>query len=95
MLAPQGLAQSATVDGGARRIRLRVTPIYPPLAKQMNVSGRVKIEATVAADGHVVSTRVVGGSPILVNASIDAVKRFQFEPGPRETEEMIEFQFDR
>jgi outer membrane biosynthesis protein TonB len=55
----------------------------------------VKIEATVAADGHVVATRVVGGSPLLVVAALDAIKKFQFEPGPKDTAETVEFQFDR
>ena len=56
------------------------TPEYPALAKQMNVTGKVKIEATVAADGHVAGTRVVGGSPLLVNAALDALKKWRFEP---------------
>jgi len=89
------LAQESEADAGKRKIRVRVTPVYPPLARQMNVSGRVKIEVTVAPDGRVVSSRVVGGSPLLVNSALDAVKKFQFEPGSRETIETLEFQFDR
>jgi TonB family protein len=88
-------AQDSEAELGKRKIRVKVTPIYPSLARQMNLSGRVKIEATVSADGHVVSTRVVGGSPLLVMAALDAVKKFQFEPGPKETTETLEFQFDR
>src|ERR1700683_983124 len=88
-------AQDGGIDIGKRRIRLKVTPHYPALARQMNLYGRVKIEATVAADGHVVATRVVGGSPLLVMAALDAIKKFQFEPGPKDTTETVEFQFDR
>ena|ERR1700733_5105684 len=77
-----------------RKVRVRVTPDYPPLAKQMNVTGKVKIEATVAADGHVVSTKVVGGSPLLVNAALDAVKKWHFEPAAKESMEVVEFTFD-
>lgn len=76
-----------------RKVRVRVTPEYPALAKQMNVTGKVKIEATVAADGHVVSTRVVGGSPLLVNSALEALKKWHFEPGPKETTEIVEFSF--
>jgi len=83
------------VEAGKRRIVTKVTPAYPPLARQMNVAGRVKIEVTVSADGRVTSTRVIGGSPMLVVASLEAAKKFQFEPGPRETTEIVEFQFDR
>jgi TonB family protein len=88
-------AQDSELDAGKRRIRVKVTPTYPAVARQMNVYGRVKIEATVAADGHVVATRVVGGSPLLVMAALDAIKKFQFEPGPKDTTETVEFQFDR
>jgi TonB family protein len=88
-------AQDSESDAGKRRIRVKVTPTYPALARQMNVYGRVKIEATVAADGHVLTTHVVGGSPLLVMAALDAIKKFQFEPGPKDTTETVEFQFDR
>jgi TonB family protein len=86
-------AQDGASDTAKRKVRTRVTPDYPPLAKQMNVTGKVKIEATVAADGHVTSTRVVGGSPLLVNAALDALKKWHFEPGPKETTEIVEFAF--
>jgi TonB family protein len=95
-LAPQkASAQESDTDAGKRRIVSKVAPSYPPLARQMNVAGRVKIEVTVSAEGRVVSTRVIGGSPMLVAASLDAVKKFQFEQRPRETTEIVEFQFDR
>jgi TonB family protein len=88
-------AQDSEIEAGKRKIRVKVTPTYPAVARQMNVYGRVKIEATVAADGRVVATRVVGGSPLLVMAALDAIKKFQFEPGPKDTTETVEFQFDR
>jgi len=69
-------------------------PDYPSLARQMNVSGKVKIEATVAADGRVLTTKVVGGSPLLVNAALDAIKKWRYEPGSRETTELVEFEFN-
>jgi TonB family protein len=86
-------AQDATADAAKRKVRIRVTPEYPELAKQMNVTGKVKLEATVAPDGHVAATKVVGGSPLLVNAALDALKKWHFEPGPKETTEVVEFTF--
>ncbi|MGB9068221.1 MAG: energy transducer TonB [Candidatus Acidiferrales bacterium] len=87
-------AQDSPTDSNKRKVRVRVTPEYPTLAKQMNVTGKVKIEATVAADGHVVSTKVVGGSPLLVNAALDALKKWHFEPAAKESTEIVEFAFD-
>jgi protein TonB len=87
-------AQDNPAESGKRKVRTRVTPEYPPLAKQMNMTGKVKLEATVAADGHVVSTRVVGGSPVLVASAIEALKKWHFEPAAKETTEIVEFEFD-
>ena len=92
-MPPKALGQDATQDFAKRKVKTRVTPEYPPLAKKLNVSGKVKIEATIAADGHVASTRVVGGSPLLVNAAADALKKWHFEPAAKETTEVVEFDF--
>jgi periplasmic protein TonB len=94
LLPPKGKAQDAAVDASKRKVRVKVAPDYPPLAKQMNVTGKVKIETTIAADGHVLNTKVIGGSPLLVNAALDAVKKWRFEPAPKDTTEVIEFEFD-
>ncbi len=93
ILPHKACAQDNSSSEEKRKVRLRVTPEYPPLAKQMNVTGKVKIEATVATDGHVSSTRVVGGSPLLVNSALEALKKWRFEPGPKETTEIVEFTF--
>jgi TonB family protein len=69
-------------------------PEYPSLAKQMNVSGKVKIEPTVAADGHVVTTKVIGGSPLLINSALDALKKWRFEPASKDSTEVVEFEFN-
>jgi len=87
-------AQNAPTDEGRRKVRTRVVPEYPALARQLNVTGKVKIETTIAADGHVLSTRVVGGSPLLVNAALEALKQWRFEPASKDTTEVIEFEFN-
>jgi len=94
VLPQKAFAQDNSSDSGKRRVRTRVVPDYPALAKQMNVTGKVKIEATIAADGHVISTKVVGGSPLLVNAALDALKKWRFEPAAKDTTEVIEFEFN-
>jgi TonB family protein len=94
VVTPKALAQDASADSARRKVRVRVTPEYPDLARQMNVTGKVKIEAKIAADGHVADTRVVGGSPLLVNAALDALKKWRFEPAPKETTEIVEFTFN-
>jgi TonB family protein len=95
LLPRKASAQDAANDVVKRRVRTKVEPQYPATAKQMNISGHVKLEATISADGRVVSTRVVGGSPFLVNAALDALKQWRFEPASRESTEIFEFDFNR
>ena len=88
-----GIAQSGTTDESKRKVKTKTTPVYPELARRMNVSGKVKIEVVVTPDGRVKSTRVVGGHPLLVQACQDAVKEWKFVPAPEETTQVVEFEF--
>jgi len=85
-------AQDATES--KRRVKTQLTPVYPELARRMNVHGKVRLEVTVAADGTVKSVHAVGGHPLLVTASQDAVRNWKFEAAPKETIQIIEINFD-
>jgi protein TonB len=93
LFAVVGFAQSSTGDEGKRKIKTKTSPVYPELARRMNVSGKVRIEIIITPDGHVRSTRVVGGHPLLVQACQDAVKEWKYLPGPEETTQVVEFDF--
>jgi TonB family protein len=93
LLAMSGLAQTSSTDEGKRKVKSRVAPTYPDLAKRMNVTGKVKIEVIIAPDGHVKSTRAVGGHPLLVQSCQDAVKEWKFLPAPEESTQVVEFDF--
>ena len=86
--------QDAGSDLTKRKLKTKVLPDYPPIARQLSLQGKVKIETTVAADGHVTNTKVVGGNPVLASAAVDAVKKWRFEPGAKETTEIIEVDFN-
>lgn len=86
-------ADSAQSTVTKRKVSHRTMPDYPPVARQMNITGKVKIQAVVEPDGHVKGTRAVGGSPLLIQAAERALKDWKFEPGPKETTEVIEFDF--
>ncbi len=90
---PSGFAQSGSTDESKRKIKTKTAPAYPELARRLNVSGKVKIEVVITPDGHVKSTRVIGGHPLLVQACQDAVKEWKFLPAPEETTQIIEFDF--
>jgi protein TonB len=64
----------------AANLVTKVTPAYPPLAKQAQVSGIVTLTVFIGADGKVQNLTVVKGDPLLVQAAIDAVKQWVYKP---------------
>jgi TonB family protein len=93
LLSSAVLAQSSATDEGKRKVKSKTSPSYPEIARRMNVTGKVKIEVIITPDGHVRSTRVVGGHPLLVQVCEDSVKEWKFFPAPEETTQIIEFDF--
>jgi TonB family protein len=93
MLASTAFSQTSGSDEGKRKVKSKTAPAYPELARRMSVSGKVKIEIIITPDGHVRSTRVLGGHPLLVQACQDAVKEWKFFPSPEETTQIVEFDF--
>jgi len=86
-------AQQTTVEEGKRKVKTKVLPLIPELARRMNITGKVKIEVVIAPDGRVKSSRAVGGHPVLVQTCLDAIKEWKFDPAPEETTQMVEFDF--
>ena len=85
----------ATAQESIRKVKTRVQPVYPEFARKMHLSGSVKLQVTVAAEGVVKETKVIGGHPVLVNSAEEAIKKWRFEPRGSETREVIEFKFSR
>lgn len=77
-----------------RKTRTKVAPVYPALARRMNITGTVKVLVVVAPGGSLKDTKVVGGNPLLVNAAMDALKKWKFEPADSESTGTVEFKFE-
>jgi len=77
-------------DHGGRKVKVSTKPAYPDVARQMHITGTVRLEATVSPDGHVRDTRVIGGSPLLAQEAANAVKKWKYEEAPKETVETVE-----
>jgi protein TonB len=58
----------------------RVMPVYPPLARQMRISGTVSLEGVISRDGKVINLQVVSGHPLLTQAAVDAVRQWIYRP---------------
>ena len=81
-------------DEISRKVKSKVAPVYPELARRMNITGVVKVQITVDKSGAVKNVKLVGGHPLLSTAAMDAVKKYRYEPGPEETTGIVEFRFD-
>jgi periplasmic protein TonB len=64
----------------AAKLILQVKPDYPPLAKMARIQGVVRLEAVISKEGTIQNLRVLAGHPLLVNAAMDAVKRWRYQP---------------
>jgi TonB family protein len=93
LIAGLSWSQQSSVEDSKRRVKFKTNPQFSDLARRMNLSGKVKIELVIAPDGHVKSSRAVGGHPVLVQSCLDAVKDWKFESSPEETTQIIEFEF--
>lgn len=59
---------------------IKPAPEYTRLARQMKVTGKVEVEATVGTDGTVEKVTVLTGNPLLTASAIIAVKKWKFAP---------------
>lgn len=96
-------------NGGPRRVSEgvlignalnRVVPPYPLFAKQARLSGEVKVEVTIAEDGHVVDAKAVSGPEPLRATTEEAARKWIFKPTvlngiPVRTQGVLTFVFTR
>ncbi|HUI52675.1 MAG TPA: energy transducer TonB, partial [Terriglobales bacterium] len=58
----------------------RVEPRYPPLALATHLQGVVIIDAVLDENGNVVEMKVVSGHPLLLDAAVNAVRQWKYQP---------------
>ena len=73
-------------------------PHYPREAKEQGIEGDVILQAIIDTKGTLTILKAVQGDPILVKASLDAVKKWRYRPfilngEPVEVETTIKIQF--
>jgi len=64
----------------AGKIVKRVALVYPPEAKNARVSGTVRLHAIIGRDGAIEELEVVSGHPLLMQAALDAVRQWRYQP---------------
>jgi protein TonB len=78
-VAPVGPVRVGGIVKEPRVIKV-VNPVYPRLARMANVSGTVVLEALVTTQGEVSEIKVISGHPLLIQAAIECVKQWRYEP---------------
>jgi len=70
------------VGGSVQQTKLvsQPHPTYPIEAKQARIQGVVQLSATIAKDGTVRNLEVIQGHPLLVQAAMDAVRQWVYQP---------------
>ena len=91
--SPPSLSAQQDQSQSQRKMVTRITPNYPALARSMNISGTVKVEAVVGADGTVKSASLTGGHPLLGQAAVDAIRKSKWEAASHETHELVTVHF--
>jgi TonB family protein len=87
-------AQSSEQDSSDRKVITRVEPEYPDALKRLYIGGVVRVEVLVAANGVVKSTRLLGGSPILGQSTMKALKQWRYAPASSEETLTVKLEFD-
>src|SRR6266568_732115 len=58
----------------------KVTPSYPPLARQARIQGSVVLAALIGKDGSIQNLKVVSGHPMLTSSALEAVRQWKYKP---------------
>jgi len=85
---PTGTKQPAAptapppVGGVVKQAKLAssVAPVYPTLAKSQHLSGDVRMDALIDANGRVTTMKIVSGPTLLQQAAMDAVRQWRYQP---------------
>jgi TonB family protein len=96
VLSPLVLAQDSSVQEqteAKRKVVNKVVPVYPDLARKMQIHGTVRVEVVIAPSGKVKMTHVIGGNPVLAQSAVGAIEQWKWTPAPQETQELVELSF--
>jgi periplasmic protein TonB len=55
-------------------------PVYPAIARAAHVQGTVVLHAIIGKDGTIQQLQLMSGPPLLVNAAMDAVRQWRYQP---------------
>jgi len=84
---------TAQTAESSRKVKTKVVPVEPELARKLKLVAVVKVQVTIAPNGAVQQAKPLGGHPLLIGPSLDAAKQFRYEAADSTTTAVIEFHF--
>ena len=77
-----GIPKRITVGGEVEAAMLleQQPPEYPMLARQARIRGSVMLKAVIGTDGKVKDLTAISGHPFLVQAAMEAVRKWVYRP---------------
>lgn len=87
-------AQTYDKTTDERKVVTRVEPEYPETLKRLYIGGVVRVEVLVAPNGVVKSTKLLGGSAILGQSTMKAVKQWKYAPAASDEVLTVRVEFD-
>jgi protein TonB len=79
---PKATPTRIRLGGNVQQAKLvsQPMPVYPPLARQARIQGNVVLHAIISKDGRVEQLSVISGHPLLIQAALDAVRQWRYQP---------------
>jgi len=77
-----------------RKVMTRVEPEYPETLKRLYIGGTVRVEVVVEPDGGVNKVQLIGGSPILGQSAMKAIKQWKYAPATSREKLVVMIEFD-
>lgn len=85
-------AQTAHGNAKDRKLKTGEAPVYPQLAKNQHITGTVNADLVIAANGTIQGVRAKG-HPLLVDAVLQALKTWKYEPASKGMLKTVSFEF--
>ncbi|MBK9168690.1 MAG: energy transducer TonB [Bryobacterales bacterium] len=62
-----------------KMVKHKIAPEYPALARQVRLTGEVRVEAVFGPAGVAEAVQIVSGNSLLANSAVSAVKKWKLE----------------
>jgi TonB family protein len=95
-LAPPNPTDSPKViieDRSGRKPKKQMLPVYPSAARQKHMTGTVKLQIRIAANGKVRMLKALAGNTVLIDSVMQAAKKWEYGPATMETAQQVLVKF--